>query len=54
MKIPEHLITYITDPAIALWISNCDKQNFPEPARPTGVVKGESDDELIIYLHMEN
>ena len=54
MIVPEHLVTFIGAAEVAVWIANCDNQSRPDIARPTGVVKGEADDELIIFLPQRN
>ncbi len=50
MNVPEHLVAFIGAAEVAVWIANSDNQRRPEIARHTGVVKGEADDELLIYL----
>ena len=54
MKIPEKFITFLTNLDVALWAANCDIQRVPDLVRPTGVVKGDSDDELTIYVPRKN
>ena len=50
MNIPEKLVAFVTGTDVAVWTANSDSQRLPDLARPTGVVKGDSDDELVIYL----
>jgi len=54
MNIPEKLVTFVTGAEVAVWTATSDTQRMPDVARPTGVVKGDSDDELIIYLPRKN
>jgi len=54
MNIPEKLVTFVTGTEVAVWTATSDTQRMPDVARPTGIVKGDSDDELIIYLPRKN
>lgn len=54
MNIPEKLVTFVTGTDVAVWAATSDTQRMPDVARATGVVKGDSDDELIIYLPRKN
>ena len=50
MNIPERLVTFVTGTDVAVWSASSGNQRLPDLARPTGVAKGDSDDELIIYI----